>query len=144
MSLFGSIDIAGTGVNAQQTWLDTIASNVANANDTAAVGQPIYQQQEVLVQPAAAASPVPVPNATSYALGTGVQVDAIVTPNPKGQLAYQPTSTLANAQGYVNTPGISLAAQLGNMVSAQFGYQANVAVINHAKAAYEAVLGIVG
>jgi flagellar basal-body rod protein FlgC len=142
MSLFGSIDIAATGVTTEQTWLDTIASNVANANDVSAPNQPIYQEQEVLVQPVETA-PVPgAVNATTSPLGAGVRVDAIVTPLPNGQLAYDPTSVLANAQGYVKTPGISLAAQLGNLVNAQSSYQANVAVINQAKAAYEAILGI--
>jgi flagellar basal-body rod protein FlgC len=142
MSLFGAIDVAGTGVNTQQIWLDTIASNVANANDTAAPGQPLYQEQEVLVQPIPASPSSFVPNATGYALGEGVAVKAIVTPKPNGELAYDPGSVLANAQGYVNTPGISLSSQLGNLVTAQYGYQANVSVINHAKAAYEAILGI--
>ncbi|MHB8189178.1 MAG: flagellar basal body rod protein FlgC [Ferrimicrobium sp.] len=142
MSLFGVIGVAGTGVNAEQTWLDTIASNVANMNDTSAVNQPIYQQQVVEVQPAAGPALATSPNATAYALGDGVSVVGIATPTPNGVLSHDPTNPLANAQGMVKMTGISLSAQLGSLVNAQYSYQANVSVINHAKSAYEAVLGI--
>lgn len=141
MTLFGTIAIAATGVTTEQTWLDTIASNVANVNDVAATNQPIYQEQAVLVQPVEVA-PAPGVPSTTTPLGAGVQVEAIVTPRPNGELTYDPTSVLANAQGYVKTPGISLAQQLGDLVNAQSSYQANVAVINQAKTAYEAILGI--
>lgn len=142
MSLFPAIDVAATGVTTEQTWLDTIASNVANVNDQSATNQPVYQEQEVLVQPVETSPVTTVANTTTTPVGSGVQVDAIVTPLPNGVLSYDPTSTLANAQGYVKTPGISLAQQLGNLVNAQTSYQANVAVINQAKTAYEAILGI--
>lgn len=141
--MFGAINVAGTGLNVEQTWLDTIGSNIANMNDTAPVNKPLYQDQAVLVQPKPSVSSGGVPDLTSYALGSGVEVNQIVTTKPNGQLAYQPTSPYANAQGYVKTPGISLSNQLGNLVSAQYSYQANAAVVTQAKAAYEAVLGIV-
>ena len=32
MSLFNSIDTAGTGLNTYGTWVDVIANNMANAN----------------------------------------------------------------------------------------------------------------
>ncbi len=51
MSLFGAISIAGTGISANQTWLDTISSNIANVNDTANPASPIYQEQQTLVSP---------------------------------------------------------------------------------------------
>ena len=33
MSLFGSLDISGTGIDASQAWLNTTAGNIANMND---------------------------------------------------------------------------------------------------------------
>jgi len=143
VSLFGAINIAGTGINAEQIWLDTIGSNIANANDTGPLNQPMYQDQQVLVQPSPGVGPGGVPDLTSTALGTGVSVEGLVTAKPNGVPAYDPTSVYANAQGYVKTPGISLANQLGNLVQAQYGYEANAGVVSHAKAAYESVLGIV-
>lgn len=143
MSLFGAINIAGTGVNVEQAWLDTISSNVANANDVTGVNQPQYQEQEVLVAPKPSVNSSGIPNFTNYALGDGVQVSSIVTPKPNGVLAYDPSSSFANKQGLVKEPGISLGTQLGNLVTAQYGYEANASVISQAKAAYLSVLGIV-
>jgi flagellar basal-body rod protein FlgC len=143
MSLFGAINIASSGVNVEQAWLNTISSNVANANDVAGVNQPQYQEQEVLAAPKPSVNSSGIPNFTNYALGDGVQVNSIVTPKPNGVLAYDPSSTLANKQGLVKEPGISMGTQLGNLVTAQYGYEANASVISQAKAAYLSVLGIV-
>lgn len=144
MSLFPSISIAGTGVNADQTWLDAIASNVANMNDTVSPNQQVYQPQLIDVAPVST-SPVNLPgvsNATTNGLGAGVQVTGVSTYSPNGILAYDPTNPLANAQGYVRQAGVNLPDELGNLVNAQTSYQANVSVINHAKTAYQSVLNI--
>ncbi|MDA8399661.1 MAG: flagellar basal body rod protein FlgC [Ferrimicrobium sp.] len=143
MSLFGAINIAGSGVNAEQTWLDTIGSNIANANDISGVKQPQYQEQEVLVAPKPSVNSTGIPNLTNYALGDGVQVTQIVTPKPNGVLKYDPNSTFANKLGMVKEPGINLGTQLGNLVNAQYSYEANASVMSQAKAAYLSILGIV-
>ena len=52
MSMFPSITIAGTGLDVDQTWIDTISGNVANAEDAVTPGQPVYRDQEVLVSEA--------------------------------------------------------------------------------------------
>lgn len=145
MSLFPSISIAGTGVNTDQTWLDAISSNVANMNDTVAPNQSVYQPQEIQVQ-AVNSSPINlsgVPNSTTAGLGAGVEVTGVTTYSANGNLVYDPKNPLANAQGLVRQSGVNLSTELGNMVNAERSYQANVSVINHAKAAYLSVLQIV-
>ncbi len=146
MSLFGAISIAGTGISANQTWLDTISSNIANVNDTASPASPIYQEQQVLVGPSQSQPfgtlGTGVANQTDSFVGSGVAVTGIVTDKPNGQLTYQPQNPLANAQGMVKTPGIQLSDQLANLDIAGRSYQANAAVINHAKAAYQSVLAL--
>ncbi len=143
MSLFPSISIAGTGVNVDQTWLDATASNVANMNDRVAPNQQVYQPQEIVVAPI---SEIPgslvSPNTTNYALGQGVSAVGVTTYSKNGTLVYDPQSPLANTQGYVRQAGVNLANELGNLVTAQASYQANVSVINHAKAAYQSALQI--
>lgn len=143
MSLFPAISIAGTGVNADQTWLDAIASNVANANDTVGANQQVYQPQEIVVaaqQPAAPLSGAP--NSTGSEIGSGVAVTGVTTYSANGQLTYDPTNPLADAQGNVRQTGVDLGHELATMVEAQTSYQANVSVINHAKTAYMAAMQI--
>lgn len=143
MSLFGLISIAGSGIDANQTWLNTIGSNLANANDAVSPNQTPFQQLEVVVAPGASSTgygPVTGSVNSMPSDGAGVHVASITTNQPNGVLTYQPTNPLANASGYVRTPGISVSDQMGNLDVAERSYQANVAVINHAKTIYQAAL----
>ena len=145
MSLFGLISVAGSGVDVSQSWLNTIGSNLANANDTVNPSQTPFLEQELTVAPGAGSNgyfPNPASTPLTTTQGTGVHVSGIVTPNPNGVLTYDPTNPQANAAGYVRTPGISVATQLTNLDVAERSYQANVAVINHAKTVYQAALTI--
>ncbi len=136
-SIWSSIDVAGSGVTVDQTWINAISSNVANMNDAATPGKPVYQAQTVV-----AGEQVPLGTVGETAMGTGVQVQAIDLGPAQGQNAYEPTNPLANAQGEVAYPVVDLASQLSSLVQAQTSYQANAKVMVDAKSAYEAILNI--
>jgi flagellar basal-body rod protein FlgC len=55
---------------------------------------------------------------------------------------YEPDNPLADEQGYVRYPDIDLATQMGQLIMAQRGYQANAAVVDRAKETYQAALQI--
>lgn len=132
MSLFGALPIATTGIDLAQTWIDATAGNIANADDTVATNQPVYQDQAVMA--------TPLPSAQPNGIGQGVSASQVVLGSPNGELAYDPNSPLANAQGMVRHPTVDLGQQMVNLVMAQTDYQANVAVVNQAKAAYQSAL----
>ena len=136
-SIWSSIDVAGTGVAVDQTWINAISSNVANMNDAATPGTPVYQTQYVV-----AAEQVPLVAAGGSGLGQGVQVQKIDLGSAQGQNAYDPTNPLANAQGEVAYPTVDLGAQMANLIQAQTSYQANAKVMVDAKSSYEAILNI--
>ncbi len=69
-SIWSGIDIAGTGVEVDQTWIDSIGGNVANMNDAVTPGQPVYQAQYV-----EAGEQVEPPGSGTAGAGMGVQVD---------------------------------------------------------------------
>lgn len=145
MSLFGLISIGGSGIDTNQTWLNAIGSNLANVNDAVNPSQTPFQQMEVVAAPGS--SPVGYGPTTGTlnpmsADGTGVHVSGITTNQPNGVLTYDPTNPVANSSGFVRTPGISVSDQLGNLDVAEQSYQANVAVINHAKTIYQAALSM--
>lgn len=135
MSLWGALSIAGTGVDAMQTWLDTSAGNVANMSDEAAVGSTVYGAQTPVLAPIA---PTPIVGGT----GGGVEVAKVSVGTTKGVVEYQPTSPLANGQGDVVVPNVDLANQLAGMISAQESYQADTVMMQRAQAAYTAGLSI--
>lgn len=143
MSVFPAISVSATGVNVDQTWLDAIATNVANVNDQVTPGQQVFQPQQLEVAPSGSGFALPgVANSTGNTVGQGVQITGVTTYSPNGISVYDPTNPLANKAGIVTQAGVDLPGELGNMINAERSYQANVSVINHAKAAYQSVISI--
>jgi len=133
VSLFSAIGIAGSGVDAMQTWIDTSGGNIANANDAVAVGKPTYAEETTVLS--ADGSPVPG--------DSGVGVTATVAlGSTTGELAYQPDNPLANAEGEVKVPDVSLSGELVNLMQAQDGYEADTSVLQKAITAYQSGLTI--
>ncbi len=125
---FDAIGIAGTGLSLHRKWLDSVADNMANVNTATRTDGNAFQARYVIAQEGQGVSGV-------YAAGT-TQGDA------EGRVVYQPDHPLADAAGYVRYPDIDMAEQMGELVMAQRGYQANAAVVDRAKTAYEAALQI--
>jgi len=63
----------------------------------------------------------------------GVKVAAVVESNAPMQSVYNPGSSFADAQGYVQMPNVSPVEEMVNMISAQQDYQANLEAFNVAK-----------
>jgi flagellar basal-body rod protein FlgC len=134
MSLFGAIGIAGTGVTVYRKWLDAVSDNIANISTARPTSQPAFQERFVV----AAADQA---GATSgYELPGGVQVGGIALGSATGRVVYDPNSPLADAQGLVRYPSIDLGDQMTSLLLAQRGYQANLAVVERAKEAYDRAL----
>jgi flagellar basal-body rod protein FlgC len=126
MALFDSIGIAGTGATVYRKWLDTVSDNLANMNNVSATSGEAFKERFLIAQPAAD--------------GKGVQVAGSVFGSGEGRLVYEPNHPLADERGYVRYPDIDLADQMGQLIMAQRGYQANLSVVDRAKSAYEAAL----
>ncbi|MDA8034586.1 MAG: flagellar basal-body rod protein FlgC [Actinomycetota bacterium] len=130
--VFGALGIAGSGVDAMQTWIDTTGGNIANANDAVPVNQRTYAEETTILSPQSVGAGQP---------GTGVSAGVQLGSNA-GVIAYEPHSPMANAQGLVRVPNVSLSTELVNLIQAQNGYQADTSVLQKAVAAYQAGLTI--
>ena len=126
MSLFNALGIAGTGVTVYRKWLDAISDNLSNINDAAPTSGEAFKAKYVIAQEAAD--------------GNGAQVGGIVEGSGEGRLVYEPTHPLADADGYVRYPDIDMGSQMGQLIMAQRGYQANLAVVDRARDSYQAAL----
>jgi flagellar basal-body rod protein FlgC len=130
MSLFGVLSVAGSGMSAEAQRLSTIASNMANANSGASsTGQP-YRAREVVFQA------IPLGEASGAAASSGAQgvrVAGIVESAQPFRMVYDPTSSFADAKGYVQMPNVNTTDEMVNMISAQQDYQANLEAFNVAK-----------
>ncbi|MBN1091617.1 flagellar basal body rod protein FlgC [Blastococcus sp. TML/M2B] len=129
MSLFGTFGISGSGLMAHRKWLDAVSDNIANVNTVRRTDEDAFQQRMVVAE------------AVGYGTGEGgVRVARAEFGNAEGRLVYSPDHPLADAEGYVKYPDIDLGDQMSQMIMAQRGYQANLAVVERATAAYQAAL----
>lgn len=127
MGAFDSLSIANTALGAHQTWIDALAGNIANVNTIEPTSRNAFQATYVEFSPRS---------------DGGVDVSGFAKGDPTGQVVSQPDSPLADAQGYVRAPDIDMAAQMGQLVMAQRGYQASVQVTKTAQDTYAAALQI--
>ncbi len=128
MTTFGAIGIAASGLTVQRKWLDAISDNVANANTARSTAEEAFQARYVVAREIE---------------GSGVQVAAaVLSGDTQGRVVYEPDNPLADEDGNVRYPEIDMASQLTQLIMAQRGYQANAAVVDRAKEAYQAALAI--
>jgi flagellar basal-body rod protein FlgC len=128
--IFGAMGIAGTGLTVYRKWLDAVSDNIANMNNASATSGDAFQARYIVAQ------------AVDYGAGTeGVQVGgAVLSGKTDGKLVYEPNHPLADENGYVKYPDIDLGDQMSQMIMAQRGYQANLAVVDRARDAYQSAL----
>ena len=128
--IFGAMGIAGTGLTVYRKWLDAVSDNIANMNNASATSADAFQARYIVAQ------------AVDYGAGTeGVQVGgAVLSGKTEGRLVYEPDHPLADDEGYVKYPDIDLGDQMSQLMMAQRGYQANLAVVDRAKDAYQSAL----
>ncbi|WP_058913546.1 flagellar basal body rod protein FlgC [Entomohabitans teleogrylli] len=124
MSLFSILDISGSAMAAQSQRLNVSASNMANADSAVGPDGNPYRARQVIFQ---------VNSAPGQSTG-GVRVSEVVESSAPDRLVYQPGNPLADAQGYVRMPNVDVVGEMVNTISASRSYQANVEVMNSAKA----------
>ena len=124
MSLFNVFNIAGSALTAQSQRLNAVASNLANADSATSSTGEAYRAKQVMF----AAVPVAgVPGAAS------VRVTSVVDDPSPPKMVYDPKHPLADGQGYVAMPNVSVVDEMVNMISASRSYQSNVDMMNTAK-----------
>jgi flagellar basal-body rod protein FlgC len=127
MGAFDLLRIAGSSLGFHQTWLDSLANNIANVNTVKRTSENAFRAQ--FVEAGAQA-------------GGGVEVAGIAEGDPVGRLVHDPSHPLADANGYVRLPDIDLASQMSQLVMAQRGFQASVQVTKDAQETYASALQI--
>jgi len=125
---FDAIGIAGTGLNLHRHWLDAISDNLANINTAKPTNGAAFQARYVVAQEGEGVS--------------GVYVAGAALGSAEGRMVYEPDNPVADEKGYVRYPDIDLSEQMGSLIMAQRGYQANASVVDRAKETYQAALQI--
>jgi flagellar basal-body rod protein FlgC len=115
--------IATSALRAQQARMRIIAENLANANSTSATagGDP-YRRQAPIFEP------------TKVAGGLGVKMTKVVPDTKPFKSDYAPGNPSADAKGYVKLPNVDPLIEAMDMRQAQRSYEANLNVIETARA----------
>jgi len=134
MSSFKIFDIVGSGLSAQSVRLNTVASNLANADSVSGDPNTVYRArhpvfQAVKAQVAAGGTT----SAIDQASGTSVKVKSIMQSNALPTERYDPGNPLANENGNVYAPNVNVIEEMTDMISASRAYQDNVEVLNTSK-----------
>jgi flagellar basal-body rod protein FlgC len=128
MPSFKIFDVAGSGMSAQSVRLNTVASNLANADSISGDPNTVYKARHPIFEAVK----------SSLAQGTdggnaAVHVKGIMESQASPNARYEPGNPLANADGYVYSPNVNVVEEMVDMISASRAYQNNVEVMNTSK-----------
>lgn len=125
----GVYDVLYTGLAANKEWMEVTANNITNINTTRTKDGGPYQRQSVIME-----SKGSFDDFFNQKMGGGVEITKVVQ-DPSFNTIYNPEHPDANAEGYVRTPAINIAAEMTNILMAQRAYEANVTTLNAMKEA---------
>ena len=122
MSFKDIAQIAGSAMAAQTVRLNTVASNLANADSVASTEGQAYRARK----PVFAAV---MNDNIEAATGGQVQVLDVVESADPVRKVYEPGNPLANAEGMVFYPNVNQVAEMTDMMSASRAFETNVEVL---------------
>jgi len=150
MSFLNSIDISASGLTAQHLRMDTIASNLANAESTRVQnGEGPYRRQVVVME--AKKNSVRTDFAsvlkqkTTYFQNAGVRVREIRSLGEEDapfRRVYEPGHPDADLDGYVVYPNVNVVEEMVNLIAASKSYEANAKVVEASRSMAISALSI--
>ena len=125
MSLFNVFQVSSSAMTAQSMRLNTVASNLANADSVVSSDGKPYRSKQVVFEAT--------PMGGAGEMAQGVRVRQVVEDASPPRLVYDPKNPAADEKGYVAFSNVNVVDEMTNMLSASRSYQTNVEVMNTAK-----------
>lgn len=146
MSYANLFDIAGSAMDAQSIRLNTVASNMANAQSAASSVDQVYRArhpvfaavQQSALQQAGGWSAM----GSGEEQGAGVEVLGIVESQSPLERRFEPGHPLADEEGYVLYPNVNVVEEMTDMISASRSFQINVEMLQSAKTMAQRLLSL--
>ena len=129
MALYNVFNIAGSSMSAQSVRLNTVASNLANADVVNTSEKNVYRSR----QPVFSAVMNELNGGGNNNASATVRVSAIVESKAAARKEFQPDHPLANKEGYIFKSNVNSIEEMANMMAASRSYQNNVEVFNTSK-----------
>ena len=120
-------DVAGRSMSAQLVRLNTIASNLANANNVTGTQEEAYRAMKPVFQTTYAAN-------VKYSGLSTTQVAGITTTDKLPQRMHMPSHPFANEEGFVFGAAVDVEEEFVEMLEAKRQYQNNIEVVTTIRA----------
>lgn len=137
MSFNGIYETSGSAMMAQTIRLNTISSNLANADSVASNPNDVYKPLKPVF--------TSVFNSLSAQSGSGsvpVRIADVIEVSGMSESRYEPGHPLANNEGYVYHSGINVVNEMADMMSSTRSFEANVEVLNNVKSMQQSLMRI--
>lgn len=125
MSLFNVFQVSSSAMTAQSMRLNTVASNLANADSVVSSDGKPYRAKQVVFEAT--------PMGNNSNVSSGVRVREVVEDASPSRMVFDPKNPAADEKGYVAFSNVNVVEEMTNMISASRSYQTNVEVMNTAK-----------
>jgi flagellar basal-body rod protein FlgC len=134
VSLLSVLSVSASGMAAQRTRAELLVQNMANSETTRTPEGGPYRREDAVFQSAPQTSPFSAVFQTEMASGVnGVEVAEVVQDSSEPEKRYMPGHPDADADGYVAFPNVQPAEDMVDLLSAQRGFEANVAAMTAIK-----------
>ncbi|MFH0945505.1 MAG: flagellar basal body rod protein FlgC [Planctomycetota bacterium] len=136
MNAFRALDIAGSGMNAEQRRMEVVAANIANAHTLRTEQGGPYRRQEVLFR------------SIMKRIGgqtdrlPEVEVSDVVSDMSDFRMVQDPGHPLADKDGYVAMPNVDMIFEMVDLMESMRAYEANVKTAKSFKSMFESALQI--
>jgi flagellar basal-body rod protein FlgC len=127
---FDALDVSASALSAERLRMNTISSNLANAQTTRTPEGGPYRRKDPIFE----ANPMPefskvLEGQMDVPIHKVHVVDVVSDLNPP-KMVYNPDHPDANPEGYVAMPNINTMEEMVNMITASRTYEANVTAVN--------------
>jgi len=131
LGVFSAMEVAASGLSAERTRMNTVASNLANARTTRTDAGGPYKRLDPVFEA------IGIDNEQAVMATQGgvsrVKVARIQEDTRPGMMVYEPGHPDANAGGYVEYPNVNAVEEMVNMITASRAYEAGVTTIDTVK-----------
>jgi flagellar basal-body rod protein FlgC len=139
LGIFSAMEIAASGLTAERTRMNTIASNLANARTTRTDAGGPYRRLDPVFEAVA----LDRSGATAATGGVSLaKVTRIEQDQRPGMMVYEPGHPDASPEGYVQYPNVNAVEEMVNMITASRAYEAGITSIDTVKRMARASLDI--
>ncbi|MBT3196694.1 MAG: flagellar basal body rod protein FlgC [Gammaproteobacteria bacterium] len=128
MPLFDVFDISSSALHAQNVRLNTVASNLANAESISTTEEGAYRAKAPVFEEILTRHdnhPMELPG--------GVRVKEVSVSDAPINKRYQPNHPMADKEGYIFATNVNPVEEMANMMSASRSYENSVEVMNTTK-----------